>query len=282
MSLEELMDRLKYRLSGYFYSEKRSVKFLARFLSFTLFAAVLSTIAPTLADELSSSPEMIQPVSNSQGSAQGDSTTVTFIDSATATPSADPTFSPEPEILRPQISQSSPEPLSEPSDSATANGPGVPLKVQPRYTLKIPASSAIDPRATTYFAPHIYVSVADPEVEYTMACISGVGAKFDIKAKQVANNEIEGDELISGDQSGLLILSAATNRLVNAINSNGGLFMSSTGGGLSGRSLTYRFIAVTKPVVDPEFCSAALSGVVTTLRPLGLDLSTVKGGGTLK
>lgn len=280
MSLDELIDRLKYRLKGYFYSEKRSVKFLARFLSFTLFAAIISTIAPTLADELSSSPEMIQPVTNTAG----ESSTVTIIDSSTAsaTPTADPTFTPEPEIFRPNISQSSAQPLPESSDSATANGPGVPLEVQPRYTLKIPSSSAIDPRATTYFAPHIYAAVSDPDVEYTMACISGNGVRIDIKAKQSANNEVEGDELISGDQSGLVILSAATNRLVNLINSNGGLFVSSTGGGLSGRSLTYRFIAVTKPVVDPEFCSAALSGVVTTLRPLGLDLSTVKGGGTLK
>ena len=278
MSIEELVERLKYRLNGYFYSEKRSIKFLARFLAFTLFAAVISTIAPTLADELSSSPEMIQPVST----APVESSTVTIAESATATATPDPTFSPEAEVFRPQISQPSTAPLVESSESATANGPGVPLEEQPRYTLKIPSSSAIDPRASTYFAPRIYAAVSEGDAEYTMACISGNGLKIDIKGKQAANNEVEGDELISGDQSSLLIISAATNRLVNAINSHGGLFVSSTGGGLSGRSLTYRFVAVTKPVVDPEFCSAALSGVVTTLRPLGLDLSTVKGGGTLK
>lgn len=276
--MEELIERLKYRLDSYFHSEKRSVKVLSRLLAFTLFAAIISTIAPTLADELASSPSMIEPVAQ----APVESSTVTISETSTATPTADPTFSPEPEIIRPSIAVTSAEPLPESTDSATANGAGVPLEEQPKYTLRIPTSSAIDPRATTYFYPHIYASVSNPDVEYTMVCINSSGAKIDIKAKGVANNEVEGDELISGDQSGLLIISAATNKVINSINAAGGLFASSTGGGLSGRSLTFRFVAVTKPVIDPEFCSAAQSGVITTLRPLGLDLSTVKGSGTLK
>jgi hypothetical protein len=280
MSIEELIERLKYRLDGYFHSEKKSVKYLARLLAFTLFAAVISTIAPTLADELSSSPSMLQPVNPTT-----DSSTVTIGDSATATatPSADPTFTPEPSITRPAISGGSASPLPESSDSATAQGPGVPWEVQPKYTMKIPASGAIDPRATTYFFPSIYVASQDPDVEFTMACISGSGLTLDIKAKRAANNDLEGDDLVSGDQSGLLILSGSTNKVLNAINSNGGLFVaSSTGSGLAGRALTFRFVAVTKPVVSPEFCSAAQSGTITTIRALGLDLSTVKGGGTLK
>jgi hypothetical protein len=98
----------------------------------------------------------------------------------------------------------------------------------------------------------------------------------------VANNEIEGDELITGDLSGQLIISGSTNRALNLINSTGGLFLKSESGGLAGRSLTFRFVAVTKPVADPAFCSAARSGVITTVRALALDLSTVKGGGRLK
>jgi hypothetical protein len=39
---------------------------------------------------------------------------------------------------------------------------------------------------------------------------------------------------------------------------------------------------MTSPVVKSEFCSRAQSGVITTIRALGLDLSTVKGGGKLK
>jgi hypothetical protein len=274
MSFEELIDRLKYRLQGYFHSEKKSVKYFARLLAFSLFAAVISTIAPTLADELSSDPAMLQPVT-----ATNDSTTVIVGESASASASPDPTFSPEPEISRPAIASSSASALPESTDSATAEGPGLPLEIQPKYILRIPSSSAIDPRATSNFGTHIY---AASDTEFTMACISGPGMIFDAKVKKAADNSPEGDELISGDLSGNLIISATTNRVVNLINSYNGLFVSSTGGGLAGRSLTYRFIAVSKPVVDPEFCSAARSGAVTTYRALQLGLSTVKGGGKLK
>jgi hypothetical protein len=281
MSLEEFINRVRYRLDGYFHSEKRSVKFLARFLAFTLFAAVISTIAPTLADELADDPSMMQPVASEETTS---TVTISAPETSTASPTPDPTFSPEPEISRPAISNTSAEPLpeGESSESATANGPGVALEIQPRYILKIPATGGIDPRATTYFLPLIYAANEDPEVEFTMVCISAPAVRFDLGVKGVANNSIEGEELITGDQSGQLIISAKTNRVINLINSGGGLFLSSNSGGLAGRSLTFRFVAVTKPVADPEICSAAQSGAITTVRALGLDLSTVKGGGRLK
>ncbi len=275
MSFEELIDRLKYRLHGYFHSEKKSVKYLARLLAFSMFAALISTIAPTLADELSSDPSMLQPVATST-----ESSTITVGETSTASPTPDPTFSPEAQITRPAISVNSASPLPESSESSTAQGPGVPLEVQPAYILRIPSNSPIDPRATSHFATHIYAS--QPDVEFTMACISGPGMTFDVKVKKAADNSPEGDEIITGDLSGNLIISATTNRVVNLINSYNALFVSSTGGGLAGRSLTYRFVAVTKPVADPEFCSAARSGAVTTFRALQLGLSTVKGGGKLK
>ena len=277
--MDELIDRLRYRFNDYWHSEKRSVKVLSRLLAFTLFAAVISTIAPTLADELSSDPQMLEPVTQVQ-----ESSTVTIApDTNTASPAPTTTFTPEPVVSRPAVTQSSESPLPESSESATAEGPGVPLEIQPKYVVKVPASGAIDPRASTYFLPHIYAGTSAPDVEFTMACINGTsGMKFDALQKGTSNNSDEGGDLVFGDQTGLLILSAETNRLVNLINSYNGLFISTWSGGLSGRSLTLRFVGVTKPVVDPTYCSAAKSGAVMTLRPLGLDLSTVKGGGTLK
>jgi hypothetical protein len=278
MSMDELIYRLKDRFYEYWNSEKRSVKVLSRFLAFTLFAAVVSTIAPTLADELSSDPQMLEPVAQVQ-----ETSTVTIIETQTASPAPTITFTPEPVVSRPPVSQSSESPLPESTDSATAEGPGVPLEIQPKYVVKVPPTGAIDPRATTYFLPHIYAGVSDPKVEFSMVCINGTsGMKFDAMQKGVPNNSNEGSELIFGDQTGLVLISAETNRLVNLINSYNGLFISTWSGGLSGRNLTLRFVAVTKPVVDPTYCSAAKSGAVMTLRPLGLDLSTVKGGGTLK
>jgi hypothetical protein len=278
MSMDELIYRLKDRFYEYWNSEKRSVKVLSRFLAFTLFAAVISTIAPTLADELSTDPQMLEPVVQVQ-----ESSTVTIVETVTASAIPTATFTPEPVVSRPPVVESTQSPLPESSDSATVEGPGVPLEIQPKYVVKVPASGAIDPRATTYFLPHIYAAVSDPDVEFSMVCINGTsGMKFDALQKGVPNNSEEGTELIFGDQTGLVLISAETNRLVNLINSYNGLFISTWSGGLSGRSLTLRFIAVTKPVVDPAYCGAAKSGAVMSLRPLGLQLSTVKGGGNLK
>ena len=277
--MDELIDRLRYRFNDYWHSEKRSVKIISRLLAFTLFAAVISTIAPTLADELSTDPQMLEPVVQVQ-----ESSTVTITpETPTASPAPSATFTPEPTVSRPPVAESSQSPLPESTESATADGPGVPLEIQPKYVVKVPASGAIDPRATTYFLPHIYAGSSDPSAEFTMVCVSGTsGMKFDALQKGVANSSAEGSDLISGDQTGVVIISAETNRLVNLINSYNGLFITTRSGGLSGRSLTLRFVAVTKPVVDPAYCGAAKSGAVMTLRPLGLDLSTVKGGGRLK
>jgi len=277
MSFDELVDRLRYRFNDYWHSEKRSVKLISRALAFTLFAAILSTIAPTLADELSSDPAMLEPVAQSS-----QSSTVTISETPTASPSAEPTFSPEPVVSRPVVAQPSESPLAESSESATVELPGVPLETQTAYVVKAPSSIAVDPRALNRFMPHIYAATPDRQVEYTMVCVNGTGLRFDVKQKNVANNQVEGVELIYGDLSGLVIVSAETARAIELVNSYQGLFMTSTGGGIAGRSLTFRFVAVTKPVVDPEFCGAARSGAVTTMRALGLDQSTVKGGGKLK
>lgn len=283
MSVDELINRVRYRLDGYFHSEKRSVKFLARFLAFTLFAAVISTIAPTLADELADDPAMMQPITTQESTS---TVTIAPDESSTASPSANPTFSPEPVISRPAINTASPSAQPEgssSSDTTTAeDGPGEALEIQPRYSLRIPATASIDPRATNYFLPLIFAATDDPEVEFTMVCVSAPAVRFDLRAKGVADNSLEGAELITGDQSGQLILSATTNRTITLINSFGGLFVSSESGSLAGRSLTFRFVAVTKPVADPAICSAARSGAITTVRALGLDLSTTKGGGKLK
>jgi hypothetical protein len=78
------------------------------------------------------------------------------------------------------------------------------------------------------------------------------------------------------------MISASTARVVNLINSWTGLQIYSQNAGLANKVLTFQFVAVTKPVIDPTFCSAARSVGSTAFRPLGLEQSTVKGSGTLK
>jgi len=280
MSFAEFRYRLQDRFNEYWHSEKRSVKAISRLLAFTLFAAVVTTIAPTLADELATNPQMLEPVTQVSESS---TSTITIAETETASPSPSTSFSPEPVFSPAPVAQSTQSPSPESSDSATATGPGRPFEIQPPYVVKVPPTGAIDPRAATYFLPHIYASVSDPKVEFTMVCINGSsGMIFDALQKGSPNNSDEGDELLYGDQTGLVVISASNKRLITLINSYNGLFMSTRTGGLSGRTLTLRFVAVTNPVADPAMCSAAKSGAVMTLRPLALDLSTVKGGGSLK
>jgi hypothetical protein len=276
--MDELFDRLRYRFNDYWHSEKRSIKFISRALALTLSAAVISTIAPTLADELSSDPAMLEPVVQSSAAP----TAPVLTETPTASASPNPTFTPEPVVSRPAIAVPSESPFVESGESSTAELPGVPLETQTAYLVKAPASIAVDPRALNRFLPHIYASTPDSQVQYTMVCVSGPGLRFDVKQKGAANNQVDGEELISGDLSGQVIISAETARAIELLNSYQGLFMSSTGGGIAGRSLTIRFVAVTKPVADPQYCGAARSGAVITLRALGLDQSTTKGGGKLK
>jgi hypothetical protein len=275
MSFEEFIERLKARISAFFNSENKFVRLAARLGSLVLFAVVVSTIAPTIADELNTSPpEVVQPAEP----APAPTPTTTEVE-ATPTPSASPT--PEAEITRPAIASTSPTPLAESGETVTVKDePPAPLEIQPKYVLRIPNSVAVDPRARSYYLPHIYA--AADGAQFTMACISGAGITFDSRNKQSSQNSDEGKDLVMGDQSGLLLISSTTARVVNLINSYTGLLVSSANGGLANKALTMRFVAVTAPVVDPTFCSAAKSSAATAFRPLGLEQSTVKGGGKLK
>jgi hypothetical protein len=275
MSFEEFIERLKARISDFFNSENKFVRLAARLGSLALFAVVVSTIAPTIADELSSSPEVVQQPAQPAPAPAPSPTEV----EATPTPSASPT--PEAQITRPAIASTSPTPLAESGESVTVKDePPAPLEIQPKYVLRIPNSVAVDPRARSYFLPHIFA--AADGAQFTMACISGAGITFDTRNKQSSQNSDEGKDLVMGDQSGFLLISSTTARVVNLINSYTGLLVSSANGGLANKALTMRFVAVTAPVVDPTFCSAAKSSAATAFRPLGLEQSTVKGGGKLK
>ena len=276
MSFDEFIYRLKDRFAGYFNSENKFIRLASRLASLAIFAAVISTIAPTIADELSSSSEIVEtsepaPVQEP----------IEAEPSETPAPSQTPSPEPEAQIDRPEIENSSPSPLAEPSESATVvEIIPEPLENQPRYTLRIPQSVAVDPRAKSYYLAHIYAGAES--TQYTLACISGAGLSFDIRSKLTAQNSDEGRDLISGDQSGFLLISGNTARVVNLINSQAGLLISSTSGSLPNKVATMRFIALTAPSIDPTFCSAAQSTANTVIRPLSLEQSTVKGGGRLK
>jgi hypothetical protein len=71
-------------------------------------------------------------------------------------------------------------------------------------------------------------------------------------------------------------------QVVNIINSEGGLFAFSGSKSLTGSSAFISLVGVTKPEIDTQLCSKSTAVASTTLRAIGLELSTVKGEGNLK
>jgi hypothetical protein len=271
MSLHELIERLHWRVEDAMHASKISVRTFTRFILLALVAAFVTTIAPTLADELASDPSIIEPV------AEPSPTTITETiapspseSSPSQTPVATPVATPEPS----ESTSASPSPSEDPKVAA--------MKVQPNYVLRIPATSAVDPRATTFFLPSIYISVKGAQPQFTMACIVGSGVNIDIGVKRSIDNT-EGQSLsINGDRTNLIQVVGSTAQVASVINSEGGLFAFSGSKSLSGSSAFISLVGVTKPQIDPQLCSRSTTAASTTLRAIGLELSTVKGQGNLK
>jgi hypothetical protein len=271
MSLHELIERLRWRISDAMSASKVSVRTFSRLVLLALVAAFITTIAPTLADELASDPSVIEPV----GEFTPVTTTETVepsptVDAPTETPVATPVASPEP--------SSSGSPSPSPSEEAKVAA----LKIQPNYVLRLPATSAVDPRATTFFLPSIYISVKGAQPAFTMACIVGSGVNLDIGTKRSIENT-EGDSFaIAGDRTNLIQVVGSTAQVSNVINSEGGLFAFSGSKSLSGSNAFISLVGVTKAQIDPQLCSKSNTAGSTTMRAIGLELSTVKGQGKLK
>ena len=271
MSLHELVERLKGRIDDAMNASKISIRTFARFVALALVAAFVTTIAPTLADELASDPSVIQPVDAASPATITETVEPSpTTDAPTETPVATPVATPEP------TASGSPSPS--PSEEVKVAA----LKVQPNYVLRLPATSAVDPRATTFFLPSIYVSVKGAQPAFTMACIVGSGVNFDIGAKRSIDNTEGQSFAIAGDRTNLIQIVGSTAQVSSVINSEGGLFAFSGSKSLNGSNAFISLVGVTKAVINPELCSKSSAAVSTTMRAIGLELSTVKGQGKLK
>ncbi len=282
MSVAEFFDRLRARLYELFQSEKRSTRLFSRLVAVVCAGLIFATVAPTIADELTGTPEVSQSPAP-EVVAESPTASPEPEVSASPTPSVSDSPSPEATVTRPVIPTGSPTPLPESTDSETAviEEEPAPLEVQPRYNLRMPTTAAIDPRAKSYLMPHIVAQPEDLTVP-TLACISGSALAFDIMQKQSSQTFLEGPDYITGDRSSFILVAGAAARVINLINSYSGLVAYSDSTGIAGRPITIRLVALNKVALDPTFCSAARSSGTTFLRPLELSQSTVKGGGTLK
>ena len=255
MIFREFFDRLRYRIEDSLHAKKISSRLVARLTMLGLFAAFVTAIAPTLADELASDPSMAEPT------IMVETTTVT---TETPSPSATPV-----EVVEIEPS-ASPSSTAEPDVEA--------LETQPRYEIKAPRNSAVDPRATKFFLPALQISVVGSSPKYTMACVRGNGIGVDIGAK----NSIEDGDFVLGDRTMNLNFVTQTSQIASLLNAEGGALLFSNGTSIAGRSFSISLVAVSKAEIDPSLCGSARSSAQVAIRALGLELSTVKGAGKLK
>ena len=274
---EDFWFRFRRSFHDLFYGERTSVRLLSRLVLLTFIAALVATVSPTVANVLNQ--EDPGPVS-------------TYVE-PTPEPSAEPgaSESPAPEASSSDTSTSqSPEPVPEysvapaKSDSATVEPEieaDAPLNPQPKYSLKIPDTFAIDPRANSYFLPSIYLVGS----KFTLVCINGNGINFDLANKRISNDASDTRTvMVLGDGGSSLRIAGRTAEVLSVINSGGGLFAYTNSGGLRDRSGSISLIATNKATIDSAFCGSASSAnsKAFVFRALGLQVDTKKGSGRLK
>ena len=290
---EDFWFRFRRSFHDLFYGERTSVRIFSRLVLLTFIAALIATVAPSVAEVLTQDDP--GPVSTYVEPTPEPSTEPTpepsAEPSAEAKPDPSASESPAPEA---STSDASPEATPEPtpeysvapvkSDTPTVM-PTIEadkaLVPQPKYLLKVPQTIAIDPRANSYFLPALYIAGG----RFTLVCINGNGVNFDLSNKRISNDRYDTRTvMVSGDGTSNLLISGQTQDVLAAINDGGGLFAFTNSGGLRDRSAFISVTATNKNTIDSTFCRAAASANTASLtfRALGLQVDTKKGSGRLK
>jgi hypothetical protein len=259
--------QLRDRYDDLMHRQSKVMRMAIRLGFLAMIGLFLSTVVPTMAQD---GAQVEPPMETAAPATPSDSATVTA-DTITATASPDASTSPSAEPTPMAL----PKPLA---DTSTAPEAVHALKIQPDYVARVAGDVSVDPRAVSSFIPDIAVTGS----KYSLFCISGDNLRFDILMKRVPNPSPSEELLVAGDLSGTLRVSGLTSQVNALINSQNGMMAYSTQGGVAGKSLYIRYVAMSAPAVDLDFCAASKSGSLVTFRALGLDISNARGKVTLK
>jgi hypothetical protein len=274
---EDFWFRFRRSSHDLFYGERTSVRIFSRLVLLTFAAGLIATVAPSVADILTQDdPGPVSTYVEPTPEPAADASTA-----ASPSPEASPT-----ETATVQSPEPTPEYSVAPASSDTATVEPIieadaPLKPQPNYTIKIPDTFAIDPRANSYFIPSIYLSGS----EFTLVCINGNGVNFDLANKRISDDRSDTNTvMVLGDGGPNLRIAGRTAEVLSVINSGGGLFAFTNNGGLRDRNGFISVVATNKATIDSAFCGKASSANTKGLafRGLGLQVDTKKGSGRLK
>jgi chemotaxis protein histidine kinase CheA len=281
-----LLDRIIDSLHALFYSQKRSVSVGSRFIAVAAVILTVTTVFPTLAEELLPPTEVVQ-----SSTPQTEPTT-----ESSAEPVAE---QPEPEASAIALDDSaalSEEEEAKAEEERKAEEAKVKVaSVQPQINFRFPNSIALDPRASVANLPQLALTGGS----MGLLCLSSNGI-IDINSKGSSNNiavappvaksgdkEVDASAeaaakanksalQVAGDLTSFIRVSGSLNQINELINSAGGLRVTASQGRAVGSNLTARYVELTGSDLSPDFCGKAANQRSITFRALGLQMETVK------
>lgn len=256
-----------------------------RFLALCCVGAMLSLVAPVIADENSSPTDAATPLP-SASSEPVPETTPTDEPSEVPIPldSTQPNPSPSPTPSSSSLPGASPTPsdtttaIAQPSPSPSPT-PVAPLNSQ-SMRISVPSVLPVDPRAISRNLPEVIL--IGPR--YLLACIEGSNVYFDIYLKSSAQAIFNNEQLVSGDMTSQLLISGTTAQVLAIINSYGGLKATSTRGAIGNLYARLSFVAMNEPTLDRSFCGQGANANLRFIqfRTLGLEKNVIKNSLVLK
>lgn len=289
MRLQVLLDRLWDRSRTYFYSDKALIKITSRLLFSSLLATLVIFVSNAIADVI------VPPVDTEEIVIQVEPT-------VQASPEPTVQASPEPTMIapdpisaeatpEPSVSQNSEDSATPSSSSSASAEPKIVYlpEVQPTMRIFMPISIGVDPRARSSFLPRINFSGSN----FVVACLYGNGLKIDAGILHATDDrqvpERKGSQPakfdtfeVLGDRTSNLIIAGQENQVKNFLNSGNGMFVYTSGPGISGRSVSLALTGLLEPKLKPEFCGAARSSAYSVFRTIGIEINTKGGAGKLK
>ena len=253
-----------------------------RFLALCCVGAMLTLVAPVIADENSSPTDAATPIPTASSEPVPEATPT---DAPSEVPipvdSTEPTPSPSPKPSAGSVAQAS----NTAWDTSTALTPSpTPTPVAPLINqsmrISVPGVLPVDPRATSRNLPSVILSGP----RYLLACIAGSNLYFDIYSKNSAQAFFNNEQLVSGDMTSRLLISGTTDQVLAIINSYGGLKAVSTRNSIGNLYARLSFVAMNEPTLDFSFCEQGSNANLRIIqfRPLALEKNVIKNDLVLK
>lgn len=234
---------------------RRRLRALALLLSAGL---VVSQVFPTLAENISGTPQ-----------GNGETTTVTTVASdETATVTTESQNESE------ASSDGEGNPEAEPEPSPPPPPPPPFATSSQDMLITMPASVRVDPRATNVFMPQSSFY----SFNTLMACISSSTLRFDL-GQIGAVDDSQGDGfMLIGDRTNNVIISGYPMLVSSLINSEKGLRIFRDSGAIGGQVAVFRFVDISEPALDEMLCGDGEAGNNRYLQvvPLGLTQNITK------